>query len=340
MFYISSQGHSATGWLATVLSMHPQIVCWHGTRSIPPYQSGKNDIPAKEFVEGLVKCEEGCFGQKVFGACHGYYGIRLKSFVEENNGIFLGIVRNPIKRINSIFLAFAGPQLTYGLLPTDTKIDIYALIDKHKKLIDTTFPSLVSKERKGSEKIKRIKNTLDSAHILNLLKRWHILKCYTGINRTIKRRAIAKKRSDISKKATNPLETISILAEHELVKNIVQNFISACKRTFVLDSEIFDACDIDCLIKMEEMTRSPEYFNNSIFYKIMNAKADESYLRKVFDQQDHVNIHSNIIKNPTEIFKSWPKSFQDYFLESLYSCSAKELYDNFKYDVPTDLWHI
>ena len=54
MFYISSQGHSATGWLAKGLSMHPDIVCWHGTRGIPPYDSGLKDIAIKDFVEGLV----------------------------------------------------------------------------------------------------------------------------------------------------------------------------------------------------------------------------------------------------------------------------------------------
>ena len=126
MFYISSQGHSASGWLSRALSMHPKIVCWHGTRSIPPYDSGENDISGKNFVEGLLQCEKGCQNGKIFGACHGYYGPQLKKTVEENNGTFLWIVRNPIKRVNSIFLAFAPRLLTYGLLPADTKnIDIY-----------------------------------------------------------------------------------------------------------------------------------------------------------------------------------------------------------------------
>ena len=40
MFYISSQGHSGTGWLAKSLNKHPEVVCWHGTRSIPPYDAG------------------------------------------------------------------------------------------------------------------------------------------------------------------------------------------------------------------------------------------------------------------------------------------------------------
>ena len=43
MFYISSQGHSASAWLSKSLCVHPKIVCWHGSRSIPPYHSN-NDL--------------------------------------------------------------------------------------------------------------------------------------------------------------------------------------------------------------------------------------------------------------------------------------------------------
>ena len=45
MFYISSRGHSATGWLAKQISKHNKVVCWHGTRSIPPSDPGINDLP-------------------------------------------------------------------------------------------------------------------------------------------------------------------------------------------------------------------------------------------------------------------------------------------------------
>jgi len=54
MFYISSLGHSASSWLSKVLSANPKIVCWHSTRSIPPYPSGINDISEQEFINGLI----------------------------------------------------------------------------------------------------------------------------------------------------------------------------------------------------------------------------------------------------------------------------------------------
>ena len=53
MFYISSRGHSATSWLANQISKHHKVVCWHGTRSIPPYSLGINDLSPKDFVKGL-----------------------------------------------------------------------------------------------------------------------------------------------------------------------------------------------------------------------------------------------------------------------------------------------
>ena len=67
MFYISSHGHAASGWLSKVLSKHPRIVCWHGTRSIPPYKSGIRDLSEEDFVKGLIQCEESSLNQKVFG---------------------------------------------------------------------------------------------------------------------------------------------------------------------------------------------------------------------------------------------------------------------------------
>mgnify|MGYP001464420666 CR=1 FL=1 len=49
MFYISAIGHSASLWLSTALTTHPDIVCWHGNRSIPPYDSGSNDLSEEDF---------------------------------------------------------------------------------------------------------------------------------------------------------------------------------------------------------------------------------------------------------------------------------------------------
>ena len=35
-FYISSVGHSASGWLSKALNKHPNIISFHAIRSLPP----------------------------------------------------------------------------------------------------------------------------------------------------------------------------------------------------------------------------------------------------------------------------------------------------------------
>ncbi len=103
LFYISSFGGSASAWLSKVLSMHPDIVCFHGTRSVPPRPSNENDMDPNVFMDSLNICSTGCFNQKIFGAAHGYYGIMAKEAVLDRGGVFAGIVRHPIRRIHSIF---------------------------------------------------------------------------------------------------------------------------------------------------------------------------------------------------------------------------------------------
>ena len=69
MFYISSQGHSASGWLSRALNVHQKIVCWHGSRSLPPYKASNEyyrNFSPKEFVNGLEACEKNTYGEKIF----------------------------------------------------------------------------------------------------------------------------------------------------------------------------------------------------------------------------------------------------------------------------------
>ena len=133
MFYISSIGHSATGWLSSILSEHPDLICFHGTRSIPPYDSGVFDMTPSKFADGLIQLEMNCRKKKQFGACHGFYGNILKKDIESRGGKYMAIVRNPVKRIQSIFEAKLLTRLTQkkyigGL----TRINL----DFYNKLID------------------------------------------------------------------------------------------------------------------------------------------------------------------------------------------------------------
>ena len=56
--FILSRGHSATTWVSKQISKHNKVVCWHGTRSIPPAVVGINDISPEDFVKGLKILEK------------------------------------------------------------------------------------------------------------------------------------------------------------------------------------------------------------------------------------------------------------------------------------------
>ena len=102
MFYISSRGHSATSWLANQISKHDRVVCWHGTRSIPPYSLGTNELTPKKFVKGLNILEQQS-DKRIYGAAHGFHGISINGFVclsnkNERVGSENGIFSNFIDR--------------------------------------------------------------------------------------------------------------------------------------------------------------------------------------------------------------------------------------------------
>ena len=105
MFYISSRGHSATGWLAKQISKHNKVVCWHGTRSIPPSDPGINDLTPNDFVKGL-KTLERQRDERIYGAVHGFHGVKIKKEIEKEGGRFAGIFRDPISKISSFLCLF------------------------------------------------------------------------------------------------------------------------------------------------------------------------------------------------------------------------------------------
>lgn len=324
MFYISSRGHSATGWLAKVLSQHPDIVCFHGTRSFPPYVSGINDMLPENYIEGLVECEKNLRSHKQFGSCHGFYGVSAKPYVEKYNGLFMGIIRNPVKRVNSIFSAYAPAWLTFGELSHDTKIDIYQLVEKKKEAINKRF-----------EKVLAAKNIGDfesgifgvASRKLNSLKRRINQQQHSSKEKEARAKIAGINQSNFN-------DEIEKLPNDLLVENLIKVFIRSCIETFKFDSEICTECTNDQIIKMEEMTSSKDYFNKAVFSQIMKSDADAKFLDTVFTETDHVNFHSlDPNMGVKSIFDQWPESFQKHFQEMYASSEAKRIYDEFGYEI-------
>lgn len=104
MFYISTFGGSASSWLALSLSLHPEVVCFHGSKSWPPAPPGTvPDLDPVSFAAGLRHMFGTCRGMKVFGAIHGFNGLEAKEAIEAEGGAFTALIRHPIMRIDSLF---------------------------------------------------------------------------------------------------------------------------------------------------------------------------------------------------------------------------------------------
>lgn len=106
IFYVSTQGHSASGWIARSFSNDSRVICWHAIRTVPPaimdrpYR--KIDIPsgwdrnaADDFAEDLKVCSDSSVNN-IFGAIHGIWGLAAKKAIEDRNGKFAGMIRHPI----------------------------------------------------------------------------------------------------------------------------------------------------------------------------------------------------------------------------------------------------
>jgi hypothetical protein len=112
MFYLSSRGSAASGWIANALNKHPKIVCFQVSRAFPPIKPGLTypihdwvkEISVEKYIESLKISEESCRNEKIFGSIHGYMGISAKNICEKYNGFFGYIVRNPLERIHSCWI--------------------------------------------------------------------------------------------------------------------------------------------------------------------------------------------------------------------------------------------
>lgn len=317
MFYISTQGHSASGWFSKVLNMHPEIVCWHGTRSIPPFTKGEVEILSPEkFVKGLLECQKNVKGTKQFGSIHGFYGVIIKDHIENKNGKFFAIYRNPLSRVNSIFSSFLAMIASSGnIVGSGTKVEYENFLSQNKDVINEYF----KKYKKNQHIVRQRKKFFQKIKILPLAKAIHknLLICL---------KAFKKKKFMMEYGNEFNFDTISY---DKKINAIIDAYVYACIRTFNTDSDIADACSFDQIIKMEDIVMSQNYFKD-FFYKITGLVAGQEYLDKVFASDDQIHIHSNT-KNLEKMIKNWPSCFKNDFMERLNNSSAKKFYDKLGY---------
>ena len=282
MFYISTRGHSASGWLAKQISQHPRVVCWHGTRSIPPQNPGLNDLSSNTFVDGL-KIFERQRDQRVYGAIHGFHGVIIKNEIEKEGGKFAGLYRDPIAKISSFFHAYLWSRLSEGILAEDHRGPTEELL---KKISNT----------EATEHFQKLKNSLTNERTI-VNKIFLIIK--NKIKKKIKRNNKKINIKDLEK---------NILLENntEIITNL---FFEICKATFFNDHEIFANCKKNQLIIMEQMVSNKDYYINNVWnYLIPEYKNDVSL--KNFEQKAKPH-NPNINLNTQQKFEKFPKSFQN-----------------------------
>lgn len=324
MFYISSQGHSGTGWLAKSLNKHPEIVCWHGTRSIPPYDAGDigpDGMPVKilspnEFIHGLLECENKTFGNKIFGSIHGYYGVECKDIIESRGGKFFAVFRHPILKINSIFSAYYVSLASGNKINSDEiKLDYISLFSKLSKNIDYIY------EKKNNIKENKIL-------LKKILKYFHLLSITKFLVKKIK--TLFRSRVKITNDE-NYLFDINNFSDEFLSQKAIETFEHSCIRTFETDHEIIQNCKYDQFLKMEEFVSSKEYFKEC-FIKITGKNLSNEILDVIFEDQNHINTHSKV-KNINEIYKSWPKSFKKVYKKYIYDLKLESKYEQLGYNL-------
>src|SRR5262245_24280948 len=136
MFYILTCGSTASMWLSRVLCYHPEVVCFHGVKTIPATAKPDPSEPlARQFVRELGRLYWLSKGEKVFGAIHGFGHAEIAPEIAAIDGALAAMIRHPITRLNSLFHREVA-NIGANDLPFD---DVYRpLRENERQLVDIT----------------------------------------------------------------------------------------------------------------------------------------------------------------------------------------------------------
>jgi hypothetical protein len=104
MFYILTCGSTASIWLSRALSLHPEIVCFHGVKTLAAAPICDRTEPlARQFVRDLGHLYWAAQGERIFGAIHGFAAVQILPEIAAVQGAFAAMIRHPVTRLNSLF---------------------------------------------------------------------------------------------------------------------------------------------------------------------------------------------------------------------------------------------
>ena len=326
MFYISSQGHSASSWLSNILNQTPRIVCFHGTRSIPPYDNGINDLNEKEFTNALLQMSHNTFSQKIFGACHGFYGNSMRHITLSNEGPYFAIIRNPILRVESIFNTFLPHYIANE--DDDVKPDTNFSFNDFLHDINPTINDWNFAEQAYKRNFVYFKNFEKNITIKDKILRRMDLN---------KKKIYRKFNFNLGQKINYSYENNFIKFKSDnhflLLLRTLRCFHIACIRTIYTDDEVFRECKENEIIKMEKMINDYEYLFDFVISKIDKDLSKKNFF-DLTNFEDHKRRHTKKkIKDPENIFSSWPIFFQDIFKSYISKKDILNKYNQYEYKI-------
>ena len=329
MFYISSRGSSATNWLTRAFLKHPKIICFRSSRSFPPVGIGQNDLAKKYtiaesspdfFINCLLECERATMNETIFGSMHGYHGTIAKKACEENNGYFAYITRHPLDRIHSALIYYLDNYYNKEKNVINNRdihkhvCDIFssAKVQKNIKILDEINSSSESKKIFDRTKLF-LKNILGDTLIDNL--------------KGIKKNLISKPQL-VTPKSFSKVnsETEEVFYIYNLLSSLLESF-------FVFEQDLIKNCSPSKGIKMEEMVRSPEYFEEKVFNRLTpSIEIDKNFVLEIFKEKRQ-NTHRENPISSKEIWESWPDVLRELFLKKFYKYEIDSCITLWNYDV-------
>ena len=303
IFYISSRGHNGTTWLSRSLSLHPDIVCWHGTRSIPPHPANTNTkkLSTIEFSQGLSLCNFASQNTKFFGAVHGYYGIDMKKPIENENGTFLYLIRNPLAAVNSNFVL----KMKQSFPEIKSQDDLESFMRKQK------LDKIYFRCNYDLEEVKQIKSNFSKIDLETLSGKGVLSNLVTQLNISLEK--------DLNQTQVG----------------IIKEFMLSVAEITYYDYLNISAAGLKSMIRFEQMVSSKEYFRENVILKINNSvECSNTYLNQVFHQKA-INQHSGKSYNSEQIRKSWLPFQNDLFDTIIFDgiFPIANAYSEAKYDI-------
>lgn len=327
IFYVSSQGHAATKWLADSLAMDSRIVVFHGSCTIPPcipgdeFSIGGTKIHMRnswtpgigeELSRSLQLCSENT--GKIFGSIHGIWGLRAKEPIEALGGKFAGIIRNPLQQFHSMMNAFTPRALSNAKKRAEVDLEVnytyIDLINRDKKMFSIAFEA-------------RKKNFWNS-RLRNKIRKIELRAKKFFDQRKIENDHSLSNAKELDVHTQN--RDLFVLMDHLAI-----SVISNMNRVFNDHQLFFKNLDEVDIIQMEKMVSQKDYFQK--VSKNLTGIAPAFHENDHHGVKNHGHIHTKIKKKDFEIFQDLPDCLKREIENEMKDKALRDRYSGFGYEI-------